>query len=97
MPTNTTRGGHGHKNLKQVIIAKNGALKLNIIDKTNQKTTILLKNYQTGVYLPKMTWREIKFLSKKTICLVLASEKYKNQDYIHTFAAFKKYIYKSPV
>lgn len=35
-----------------------------------------------GLYIPKMIWRELENFSSGSVCLVLASELYDEDDYI---------------
>jgi dTDP-4-dehydrorhamnose 3,5-epimerase-like enzyme len=89
VPGGTKRGGHAHKNLQQLIIAASGSFDVVLHNgKTKQKFTLNRSNY--GLYIPKMTWREIENFSSGAVCLVLASEHYDESDYIRNFKEFKK-------
>ena len=81
------RGFHAHKKLKQVIIALSGGFEIYLHDGKNYKT-FLLESANTGLFICPMIWREIKSLSSKSICLVIASEKYQDSDYIRNFSEF---------
>ena len=52
--------------------------------------TISLESPNIGLFICPMIWREIKSLSSKSICLVMASEKYQESDYIRNFKEFLK-------
>ena len=84
IPFNSLRGGHAHINLQQIIIPLSGSFDLII------KDGILEKNYNltqpnVGVYLPAGLWRELVNFSSGSICLVLVSEEYDENDYIRDF------------
>ena len=81
------RGFHAHKKLKQVIIALSGGFEIYLHDGKKYKT-FLLESPNTGLFICPMIWREIKSLSSNSICLVIASEKYQDSDYIRNFSEF---------
>jgi oxalate decarboxylase/phosphoglucose isomerase-like protein (cupin superfamily) len=91
VPTGQGRGGHAHKNLEQLIIAINGSFDVIIEDKTGRKV-FHLERADQGLYISRMTWREIENISPGAVCLVVASELYDESDYIRDYANFKKQL-----
>ncbi|MDC1492744.1 FdtA/QdtA family cupin domain-containing protein [Flavobacteriaceae bacterium] len=89
VPKNGKRGGHAHKNLFQVLIALNGSFELLLDDGTKTKT-IILNTPNIGLYIPNGIWRDMNNFSKNSVCLVLASEDYDEEDYIRNYLEFKK-------
>jgi hypothetical protein len=89
IPGGITRGGHAHKTLKQLIIAASGSFDVLLDDGTNKKTVTLNRPYY-GLYLPRMIWRELQNFSSGGICLVLASMKYDEVDYVRDYASFQQ-------
>ena len=89
VPLNGERGGHAHKHLFQVLIALNGSFELLLDDGSNTKK-ILLESPNVGLYIPNGIWREMNNFSKNSVCLVLASEDYDEDDYIRNYQDFKK-------
>jgi oxalate decarboxylase/phosphoglucose isomerase-like protein (cupin superfamily) len=87
VPGGESRGGHAHKNLHQLILAGSGSFDLIVSDGKIKKTITLNRPYY-GVYLPPGLWRELDNFSTGSICLVLASEVYSEEDYIRDFEAF---------
>ena len=83
------RGGHAHKDLFQVLIALNGSFELLLDDGSNTKK-ILLDSPNIGLYIPNGIWREMNNFSKNSVCLVLASEDYDENDYIRNYQDFKE-------
>ncbi|UZT96672.1 FdtA/QdtA family cupin domain-containing protein [Chryseobacterium fluminis] len=90
-PQDVIRGGHAHKNLKQIIVAVSGIIEFNTEDKTNNKEVFTLDNPSKGLYLPELVWRDIKF-SHNAVLLCLASEPYTEDDYIREYNEFKSII-----
>ena len=87
VPINGERGGHAHKNLSQVLFALNGSLEI-IIDDGNNKKTIFLNSPNIGLFIPSGIWREMKKFSKNSICMVVASDIYKESDYYRNYKDF---------
>lgn len=90
VPGGESRGGHAHKELKQLIVAASGSFDL-IVDDGKIKRTFHLNRPNQGVLMPPGLWRELDNFSSGSICLVLASEKYDEDDYIRERAEFNKY------
>jgi hypothetical protein len=88
VPGGESRGGHAHKELQQLIIAASGSFDL-IIDDGNVKRTFHLSRPNIGVYMPSGLWRELDNFSSGSICLVLASLEYSEDDYIRDYNEFK--------
>lgn len=90
IPGGEGRGAHAHKELKQLIIAASGSFDLTLDDGTTKRTFNLSKPYY-GLYLPSGIWREINNFSSGAICLVLASERYRADDYIRDYNQYLKF------
>jgi dTDP-4-dehydrorhamnose 3,5-epimerase-like enzyme len=88
VPSDAFRGGHSHKNLIQAIIAISGSFEVVLKDGITTKNIILNKPNKALLLTPGI-WREIDNFSSGAVCLVLASDKYKEADYIRDFKAFK--------
>ena len=89
VPLNGERGGHAHKNLFQVLIALNGSFEI-FLDDGKKTKKIVLNRPDIGLYIPNGIWREMNKFSKNSVCLVLASEDYDENDYIRNYQEFKK-------
>ena len=81
VPGGAERGGHAHKDLQQLIIAMNGSFDV-VLDDGYEKKRIHLNRSYNGLYIPKMLWRELDNFSSGSVCMVLASEFYTEDDYI---------------
>ena len=87
-----TRPGHAHKNLNQIINCISGSIKMKIFD-GNKEETIILNDPKKAIFLENGLWRDITFLKKNTILLVICSDIYRKSDYIRSkkkFIAWKK-------
>jgi hypothetical protein len=87
VPGGSSRGGHAHKALEQFIIAANGSFDVALSDGENTERFHLNRSY-CGLYIPPMTWRELDNFSSGSVCLVLASEMYDEDDYIRDYDVF---------
>lgn len=90
VPGGTDRGGHAHKELYQLIVAASGAFTVELDDGTNKKAFTLNRPYQ-GLLVKPGIWRTLTDFSSGSICMVLASEKYDEKDYIREYGEFEKY------
>lgn len=79
VPGGETRGGHAHKRLQQFIIAASGSFDVILDDGFERKRFHLNRSYYG---LPPMIWRELNNFSSGSVCLVLASERYDENDYM---------------
>lgn len=89
VPGGAERGGHAHKALQQFIIAVSGAFDVMIDDGVNKKVVHLDRPY-FGLHIVPGIWRELLNFSSGSVCLVIASEKYDEQDYIRDYQEFIK-------
>jgi hypothetical protein len=90
VPSNESRGGHGHKELYQLIVAASGSFSITLND-GHIKRTFFLNNPNIGLLIVPGIWRELEDFSSGSVCLVLASHLYNASDYIRDFQEFIKY------
>jgi oxalate decarboxylase/phosphoglucose isomerase-like protein (cupin superfamily) len=89
VPSGETRGGHAFKESNELIIAISGSFEVKLDDGINKKTFMLNRSYQ-GVYVPNNTWRSLDNFSTNSLCLILSSHSYSDDDYIRDYEEFKK-------
>lgn len=87
VPGGFSRGGHGHKDLQQLIVALSGSFDITV-DDGNVKRTFHLSRPNMGVYMPSGLWRELDNFSSGSICFVLASHEYDEADYFRDYEKF---------
>ena len=87
VPSDATRGGHAHIQLSQFLIPLSGSFDVILHDGKEQKRVSLNKP-DKGLLIKPGVWRELENFSSGTVCLVLASDIYKEEDYIRDFEQF---------
>ena len=87
VPGGAERGGHAHKELRQLIIAMSGSFDVVLDDGTEKKRFHLNRSYQ-GLIVTPMIWRELDNFSSGSVCMVLASNRYDEADYYRDYDAY---------
>lgn len=87
VPYGSERGGHAHRQLQQLIVATSGSFDVVINDGTETEIFNLNCPYQ-GLYVPRMMWRELNNFSSGSVCMVLASLPYDEDDYYRDYEDF---------
>tara|TARA_R110002124_G_scaffold110718_1_gene264215 strand:- start:183 stop:590 length:408 start_codon:yes stop_codon:yes gene_type:complete len=94
IPSSASRGGHAHKELKQVLIAISGSFDV-IVKNGVAHQKITLNKPNVGLLINTNIWRELDNFSSGAVCLVLASAVFDESDYIRDFAQFLEYVQKT--
>jgi len=92
VPVGADRGGHGHYELQQYIVAASGSFTFVLDDGVNKKD-FFLNDPSKALHIQPGIWREIKDFSSGSICLVLASKEYSESDYIRDYDQYLKYVH----
>jgi hypothetical protein len=87
VPGGAERGGHAHKGLHQLIIAMSGSFDV-VLDDGREKKRVHLNRSYNGLYVCPMIWRELDNFSSGSVCMVLASSRYDEDDYYRNYADF---------
>lgn len=87
VPSSAFRGGHSHIEQHEVLIALSGSFEVRVNDGNNKKSYLLNKP-NVGLHLPKGIWRELENFSSGSVCLVFASDVFKEIDYIRDYDTF---------
>lgn len=90
VPGGESRGSHAHKELEQLIIAASGSFRVTLDDGKCKRTFYLNRPYQ-GLYVKPGIWRELDDFSSGAVCMVLASDVFKSEDYIRIYNDFLKF------
>ncbi|WP_320814063.1 FdtA/QdtA family cupin domain-containing protein [Flavobacterium sp.] len=89
VPSAAERGGHSHIEQQEFLIALSGSFDVILNDGNEQKTVTLNKPFE-GLLITNGIWRELKNFSSGSVCLVIASDVFKEEDYIRGFEDFLK-------
>lgn len=87
IPGGEDRGAHAHEECHQFLIAASGSFEIEMDDGLNKRTVTLNRPY-FGLHIPPGIWAAEKSFSSGAICLVLASHKYNEDDYIREYEAY---------
>lgn len=85
------RGRHANYNTEFVLINVAGTSKVKVDDGTDQKVFSLDRPH-TGIYLPRMVWKDMYDFSEDSVLLVLASEHYDAEEYIRDYEQYLKVV-----
>ncbi|MFB9079572.1 FdtA/QdtA family cupin domain-containing protein [Flavobacterium procerum] len=88
VPSGSKRGGHAHKEQQAFLIALSGSFDVILKDGKNIKT-VTLNRPNIGLLIVPGIWREIQNFSSGSVCLVLSSDEFNEDDYIREFKKFK--------
>jgi hypothetical protein len=90
IPGGSVRGSHAHKRLQQFMVAASGSFDVEL-DDGRSKRTFHLNRASCGLYIAPMCWRELNNFATGSLCLVLASAHYDENDYIRDYSEFLQY------
>ncbi len=92
VPGGGVRGGHAYKKLEEVIIALSGSFDVAVDDGLGAEQVYHLNRSYKGLYIPNMTWRQLRHFSTNAVAFILASLPYSAEDYIYDYKEFMKVI-----
>lgn len=85
------RGFHAHKHLEQILVCIHGSCKV-LLDNGKEKKIVPLEKPYEGLYVANNMWREMYDFSPDAVLMVLASDIYKEEDYIRDYDSFLEMI-----
>ncbi len=80
-------GGHAHRTCQEIVIAVSGSFDVVVSDGKEHQTFHLNHPYQ-GLYIGTNVWRTLEDFSSGSVCLVLASELFDEDEYIYDYDEF---------
>ena len=95
VPGGESRGGHAHKDLRQLIVAASGSFDVILDDGFLKRIFTINRPYQGLLVVPGI-WRELNNFASGSVCLVLASTEYSAEDYIRDYNEFIEYKKNDP-
>lgn len=90
--SSVVRGQHANKRTEFVLINVSGQSKVRVKDGKGNEAIFALNRPHTGIYLPKMVWKDMYDFSDDSVLLCLASEHYDPDEYIRDYDEFVKKI-----
>lgn len=87
VPAGESRGGHSHHEAEELVIATSGSFNVNLFDGKNWVTYTLNRPFE-GLYIPPGYWRTLDNFASGSVCMVLTSTKYAEEDYVRDFDEF---------
>jgi dTDP-4-dehydrorhamnose 3,5-epimerase-like enzyme len=95
IPAGESRGSHAHRECHQFLIAASGSFEV-MVDDGRVKKTFSLNQPELGLHIPPGIWASEQNFSAGSICLVMASHIYAEEDYLRDYTEyinFKKTVY----
>lgn len=86
------RGQHANLHTEFVLINVAGKSKVKVKDGKGNEAIFSLCRPHTGIYLPKMVWKDMYDFSEDSVLLCLASEHYDAEEYIRDYDEFVKIV-----
>lgn len=87
VPGGSTRAGHALKTCHQFIVSLSGSFDVILDDGATKRRFHLNRSYY-GLYVVPLIWRELENFSSNSVCLVLASAPYSEDDYFREYSDF---------
>lgn len=87
VPGGADRGAHAHRDLQQFIVAMSGSFDVVLNDGVESQRFHLNRSY-FGLYVCPMMWRFLDNFSSGSVCMVLASQRYDESDYVRDYDQF---------
>lgn len=87
IPAGEARGTHAHRQCAQFLICMTGSVTA-IVDDGTTRQEVVLDSPARGLYMPAMTWGTQYNYSEDAMLVVLASDPYDADDYIHDYTEF---------
>ena len=90
IPGGEARGAHAHKECHQFLVAAGGSFEVALDDGINKRTVLLNRPFY-GLHIPPGIWSSEQCFSSGSVCLVLASTLYDENEYIRDYDEFKAF------
>ncbi|HVZ44519.1 MAG TPA: FdtA/QdtA family cupin domain-containing protein [Ramlibacter sp.] len=87
VPAGARRGSHAHRQLQQFLVAVAGSFDV-WIDSGAGRARYRLDRPDRGLCVVPMTWIELTDFSAGAVCLVLASDDHREDDYVRDYDEF---------
>jgi dTDP-4-dehydrorhamnose 3,5-epimerase-like enzyme len=91
VPTGASRGNHAHKTNQQALFCLSGRVVVKVSDGKSWQEFNLVPGLE-GLHIPALHWGEQIYVDPGTSLLVLASEAYSSDGYLHTLEELAAYL-----
>jgi hypothetical protein len=91
VPSDAARGGHAHKEQMEFLIPISGSFDVVLKDGVDTQTVSLNKPFK-GLLIKSNVWRELVNFSSGSVCLVISSGEFDEEDYIRDYNDFLQYL-----
>jgi len=88
VPSREIRGEHAHRTLHQYLVAVHGSCSVRLFD-GERSEEIVLDRPECALHVPPMVWTTQYKYSPDAVLLVLASDIYREADYIRDFEEYR--------
>jgi hypothetical protein len=89
VPHAGTRGNHAHWKENQLIIAVAGSIEVFVLSLDGSEHRFNLRHPSEGVYIPKLNWVEVTFISGASV-LVISDHEFSEKDFIRDKFYFER-------
>ncbi|MDE7388222.1 MAG: FdtA/QdtA family cupin domain-containing protein [Muribaculaceae bacterium] len=90
VPGDSSRGGHSHHMAAELIISVSGCFDVTLRDSAGEPKVFRLDRPYKALYVPPGIWRELDNFSSGSVCMVLTSELYSEEDYVRSIDEFHR-------
>jgi UDP-2-acetamido-3-amino-2,3-dideoxy-glucuronate N-acetyltransferase len=87
VPNGMVRGGHAHRRAHQLLVCLRGAVRCEI-DDGECRSSVLLDSPNAALHIPPWIWAEQCYLEPGATLLVLASEGFREDEYVRDYSDF---------
>lgn len=84
------RGKHANRRSEFVLVNVCGSCRVKTVETNGDVQEFVLDKPHTGIYLPKLVWKDMYDFSEDSILLCLSSQHYDNAEYIRDYDVFLK-------
>jgi len=91
IPAGEHRGGHAHKQCRELVVAVSGSFTVTLTDGQTRSTPLLNRPFQ-ALLIETGVWRTLEDFSSGAVCLVLAEDYFEEEDYIRNYDDFLGYV-----
>lgn len=91
IPAGEHRGGHAHKQCRELVVAVSGSFTVTLTDGQTRITHLLNRPFQ-ALLIETGVWRTLEDFSSGAVCLVLAEDYFEEEDYIRNYDDFLGYM-----